>query len=100
MASLTHMERAVPCAMQRSTAASTRQMHMVAPRMAFVKATPFSAAAKSVESRSAITKVGSRLQLLNQNIQLHTRRDTKGSINLKLQAAFSVNAQVVASDVM
>ena len=97
MASLTHMERAMPCAMQRSTAATTRQMHMVAPRMAFVKATTFSAAAKSVESRSAITKVSSGLKFSNPNILSSNRHDTKQSSNLKLQAASVVGA---ASDVM
>jgi hypothetical protein len=68
--------------------------------MAFVKATTFSAAAKSVESRSAITKVGKGLQLLKKNMLFSNIHDTKRSINLTLQAAFSVNAQVVASDVM
>jgi hypothetical protein len=68
--------------------------------MAFVKATTFSAAAKSVESRNAITKVGSELQLLIRNIQTSKRHDYKNITNLKLQAAFVVNAQVVASDVM
>jgi len=75
MASLTHMERAVPSAMQRSTASSSRQMHMVAPRKAFIKATTFPAAAKSVETRSAITKVGSELQLLVKNTQISIGHD-------------------------
>ena len=70
MASLTHMERAVPCSVQRSTAVASKQMQMAAPRMAFAKAPAFSAAVKNVlaqQPRSVIAKVRApQLNTLNQ----------------------------------
>ena len=53
MAKLMSLERTVPCAVQR-TAVVSRQMHAVAPRMSFVKASVFAA---SKSSRSAAVKV-------------------------------------------